>query len=430
MSGEDVWVDARKGSTDYGSFKFSRAEVERRLRVAEYMKSAPTIDVGTTLMLRNGYHATVATVVGEDVWLDVEQDGKNLGKFKFPFGEVALAIIDNRPVDGSGIPDPAPASDNTPTRPKPPLTAPGQTKPQPEGSRVKVGATFTTGTGEEAVVRSITGNEVWVDVKTQGTQVALRFPFQAVEAALMQPNSTVNQEALTSLCGNGHSNPVSRRVCRECGSSVGATHRGSAPLTGAGVCVNGHHNPANRTTCRECSAPLPATELWPAAMAERAKQSRPTDPPAKSSPTPLAADYAPPQDWARRGETPTPGTDSPGPDIGKRAADARAWWTGLSTKLKLAVVGVPLVLIVLGVVIASTSRDENSYQKGRELSLVSTAGYKVGCGMGFCNSGGGDRMTPESECRHWIKHDYGDDVESQGLVLEDMVAGCLAGFGD
>jgi hypothetical protein len=40
-----------------------------------------------------------------------------------------------------------------------------------------------------------------------------------------------------------------------------------------------------------------------------------------------------------------------------------------------------------------------------------------------------DAVTPEGQCRVWIKRDYGTDLKSQGLVLDDMIAGCVDGFG-
>ena len=53
-------------------------------------------------------------------------------------------------------------------------------------SALQVGQTFTTGTGQQATIRGITGNDVWVDVQEQnGTHAGtFRFSVTAVETAL------------------------------------------------------------------------------------------------------------------------------------------------------------------------------------------------------------------------------------------------------
>ncbi len=72
-----------------------------------------------------------------------------------------------------------------------PLTGPDGTaglaapsiKPAP-----RVGATFTTTTGQHATIRGINGNDVWLDVKERDGRPmgTVRFPLTAVEAALAE----------------------------------------------------------------------------------------------------------------------------------------------------------------------------------------------------------------------------------------------------
>lgn len=49
--------------------------------------------------------------------------------------------------------------------------------------------------------------------------------------------------APTITCSSGHSNPVTRKFCGDCGMSLG-------------VCLNGHQNPQERRYCGECGIPL------------------------------------------------------------------------------------------------------------------------------------------------------------------------------
>jgi hypothetical protein len=223
-------------------------------------------------------------------------------------------------------------------------------------SELRIGATFTTSSGQQVMIRGTNGDAVWADVEENGRRMGtLRFSRTAVENAL-------------------------------------AKH-----------------------------VPLPTPSHQPAP---------PIKVPTTPGPTPETVAFQPPHPIA---ETPPPfGSPPPAsaPPPSASGSGGDGMWKNLSPKAKFAVVSVPLGLVLLGMMISSGSRDDRSYQLGRELSLVSTAGYKVGCGMGLCDKDNGGTMTPESQCRHWIKHDYGDDVESQGLVLNDMVAGCLAGFGD
>lgn len=61
----------------------------------------------------------------------------------------------------------------------------------PDHGGARVGATFTTGTGEQATVRAITGNDVWVDVQDASAAHigTFRFPLTAVETALANQDS-------------------------------------------------------------------------------------------------------------------------------------------------------------------------------------------------------------------------------------------------
>ena len=191
---------------------------------------------------------------------------------------------------------------------------------------VDVGATFTTGTGQQATIRAVAGGDVWVDVEEGGSHLGtFRFPIAEVETALTQtpPTAQADPAVLTSQCVNGHTNPSVRTSCRECGCALSPPPLSTSPLSPSplspspelaalpGVCSKGHHNPTSRTFCRECGEPLPDTNhpLWQAAMNERASQS----PRAKSSPDAFTVLQSTPFGSARTGSAAglPPGTAAP-----------------------------------------------------------------------------------------------------------------------
>lgn len=69
----------------------------------------------------------------------------------------------------------------------------------------------------------------------------------------------------TTECPDGHSNPLGRATCRECGSPLVGAPKSSAPVgpkatstSVPGRCSRGHDNPDWRTNCRECGEVLVA----------------------------------------------------------------------------------------------------------------------------------------------------------------------------
>lgn len=183
----------------------------------------------------------------------------------YPFSDerssaLPAAQMPDEPVPG---PDPLPAEAAVPS-------LSGETQAEPSVEKVVVGLTFLTLGGQNATVRAVVGDDVWVDVYEHGREVGtFRFSVASVEEQLARSDWA----AAAVVCPNGHSNPATRALCRECQASLHAASRGGevdVPRTdGTVVCAQGHHNPATRTTCRECSVPLAADPKPSRAAASR-----------------------------------------------------------------------------------------------------------------------------------------------------------------
>ncbi len=79
----------------------------------------------------------------------------------------------------------------------------------------------------------------------------------------------------------------------------------------------------------------------------------------------------------------------------------------------------------------TSSRDERSYQFGRQQSDVARIFWKVSCQLNLCGVEADKRnvVTPEGSCEQLIKKALrGNRPEVQGFVMKDMMEGCLDGF--
>ncbi|HQE15663.1 MAG TPA: hypothetical protein PLD01_11415 [Mycobacterium sp.] len=92
MSGDNVWLDVTEGDSSLGRFKFPYRQVAAAILGTEYLPPS----VGTEFTLRNGWLVTVTKVTGAEVWLDAIKDGNWLGNYKFPLADVEAAIEEDR----------------------------------------------------------------------------------------------------------------------------------------------------------------------------------------------------------------------------------------------------------------------------------------------------------------------------------------------
>lgn len=149
IAAHDIWLDVvEENGHSLGRLRFPRRDVEDAFlgeqapsprRKVKHVENETPIRVGTALTLRAGYHATVAKVSGNDVWLDVSQDGKGLGKFKFAYHDVQAALVED--LDNDSAQQAAPATAVS-TPPLPPQAPEHQTvPPQPSDSYQPRGVT-------------------------------------------------------------------------------------------------------------------------------------------------------------------------------------------------------------------------------------------------------------------------------------------------
>ena len=119
--------------------------------------------MGSKFVTGSGQPATVRRVTGNDVWVDVIEEGGHTGTYRFSLIAVETALGGTPTAHNGQAPAGAAAA----------------------SSPVHVGATFVTGTGQAATVRRVTGSDVWVDVIEEGGHTGTyRFSLTAVETAL------------------------------------------------------------------------------------------------------------------------------------------------------------------------------------------------------------------------------------------------------
>jgi preprotein translocase subunit YajC len=132
--------------------------------------------VGTKFLTGGGQWATVLRIKGNEVFGSTQDDGHWVRNFWLTISEVEAALALN----------PSPQTDHRDSSSR------AKTSGRAEASRIGVGTEFTTGTGQHAIVRGVTGNDVWVDITENGRFLGtFRFATTAVEAQMAQQDVKV-----------------------------------------------------------------------------------------------------------------------------------------------------------------------------------------------------------------------------------------------
>jgi hypothetical protein len=106
------------------------------------------------------------------------------------------------------------------------------------------------------------------------------------------------------------------------------------------------------------------------------------------------------------------------PTLSAGSSGLNRWWARLPLAGRIAVAAVPVVVlvIIIGAVVSGNSRDERSYQYGRDSAIPAHVLLDTAYKQGFGDS---DDLR-RSFCRDMVNRNQPD-----GIVFDDAMAGCL-----